>query len=308
MNQAFTAISAIVLFLYGLQSFSKEIQQVGGGAFSAATAALTKTRWRGFALGAVLTALIQSSSAVSAITVALVDAGTVSFSSSLAVLLGANVGTTSTAFLVSFKLTGIGPVFIVLGALLSALPLKARIFGKVVFYFGFILFALDFIGGALGPLRESPWISSVLGTSGSLYVALALGAAITALVQSSSVTTGMAILMTQQGLMAPEAAIAVVIGSNVGTTSTSLVAAMSMARSARRAAVANLVFNATGMVLLLPVLGPFATAVAGIGGAELGVALAHLFFNLLVAGLFLLALGPFERVLDRVMPPARVAT
>ena len=220
MNQAVTAISAIVLFLYGLQSFSKEIQQVGGGAFSAATAALTKTRWRGFALGAVLTALIQSSSAVSAITVALVDAGTVSFSSSLAVLLGANVGTTSTAFLVSFKLTGIGPVFIVLGALLSALPLKARIFGKVVFYFGFILFALDFIGGALGPLRESPWITRVLGTSGSLYVALVLGAVITALVQSSSVTTGMAILMTQQGLMAPEAAIAVVIGSNVGTTST----------------------------------------------------------------------------------------
>lgn len=310
MQAFFAAVSAIILFLYGLQSFSREIQQVSEGSFSSAMAAMTRTRWRGFALGAVLTAIIQSSSAVSAITVALVDAGTLTFRNSLAVLLGANVGTTSTAFLVSFKLTGIGPIFIVVGALLSALPLRVRIFGKSVFYFGFVLFALDLISGALGPLQKSDLVRSALGASGSLYVALLLGAVVTAVIQSSSVTTGMAILLTQQGIMVPEAAIAVVIGSNVGTTSTSLLASASMKRGARRAALANAIFNTVGALLLLPVLGPFARAIAGFGGAEFGVAIAHLSFNLLIASLFLVTLDPFERLLDRVVPaapPARSA-
>jgi phosphate:Na+ symporter len=141
---AFTVISAILLFLHGLQGFSHEIRTAFGDSLTRVMARFTKNRFRGFAVGAVFTALIQSSSAATALTVALVDAGTITLRGSLGLLMGANVGTSSTAWLVSFKLIGIGPYFIVLGALVGFVPHKSRIFGKVLFYFGFIFFALRF--------------------------------------------------------------------------------------------------------------------------------------------------------------------
>jgi hypothetical protein len=133
-------VSAIVLFLYGLSAFSQEIQRVGGDTLNKWLGRLTEKRWLALLLGAVATAIIQSSSAVTSLTVALVDAGTMSFRSSLGVLLGANIGTTSTAWLVSLKLTSIGPFFIVFGTLLSTLPTRYKILGKAAFYFGFIFF------------------------------------------------------------------------------------------------------------------------------------------------------------------------
>jgi phosphate:Na+ symporter len=153
---AFTVISAILLFLHGLQGFSHEIRTAFGDSLTRVMARFTKNRFRGFAVGAVFTALIQSSSAATALTVALVDAGTITLRGSLGLLMGANVGTSSTAWLVSFKLIGIGPYFIVLGALVGFVPHKSRILGKVLFYFGFIFFALDLLSSSLAPLREYP--------------------------------------------------------------------------------------------------------------------------------------------------------
>jgi len=150
------SVSAIVLFLYGLEAFSSEIQLAGGARLNKWLGRLTKSRWRGVLLGAVATAIVQSSSAVTSLTVALVDAGTMSFGSSLGVLLGANVGTASTAWLVSLKLTSIGPFFIVFGALLGALPTRFKMLGKVAFYFGFIFFSLDVVSFTLKPLAQSP--------------------------------------------------------------------------------------------------------------------------------------------------------
>src|SRR6185369_1135501 len=121
------ALSAIVLFLYGLQAFSSELQAVGGNALKSWLGRVTANRLRGFLVGAFATAIVQSSSAITALAVTLVDAEVISFRASLGVLLGANVGTTATAWLVSFKLTGIGPAFIVLGALVSMLPSRIRV-------------------------------------------------------------------------------------------------------------------------------------------------------------------------------------
>jgi Na+/phosphate symporter len=110
------ALSAIILFLYGLQAFSSELQVVGGDSLKSWLGRVTANRVRGFLVGALATAIVQSSSAITALAVTLVDAGVISFRASLGVLLGTNVGTTATAWLVSFKLTGMGPMFIVLGA------------------------------------------------------------------------------------------------------------------------------------------------------------------------------------------------
>jgi phosphate:Na+ symporter len=304
---AISIIATVVLFLHGLQGFSREFQAAGSGAFQSILAKLTKTRYRGFALGAAITAMIQSSSAVSSITVALVDSGAITFRNSLAVLLGAKVGTTSTAWLVSFKMTGIGSVFIVLGTILSIVPIRGRVFGKAIFYFGFVLFALDLLSASLTPVREAPLLRELLGATASLPLSLLIGVGITGLVQSSSVTSGLAVLLTQQGAIAPEAAIAVVIGANVGTTSTSLIASAAMGSAAKRAARANFIFNVTGAALLLPWLERFAALILSAGfDPGMSVAWAHLVFSFMVAIPFLVLLRPFERMILKLWPPSSV--
>jgi phosphate:Na+ symporter len=302
---AISIFATVVLFLHGLQGFSREFQEAGAGTFQALITRLTKSRYRGFMLGAVVTALIQSSSAVSSITVALVDSGAITFRNSLGILLGANVGTTSTAWLVSFKLTGIGPVFIVAGTLVSLLPRRGRVVGKAVFYFGLVLFALDLLSASLTPLREAPILRELLGATASLPLAVLIGIGTTALVQSSSVTSGLAVLLTQQGALAPDAAIALVVGANVGTTSTALVASAAMSSAAKRAARANLFFNVAGVAAVVPWLDRYAALVLSFEhDPAMSVAWAHLAFNFLVAIPFLVLLRPFERLILKLWPPS----
>ena len=294
-----TAISAIVLFLYGLEGFSQEIQRVGGAAFSNLLRRLTESRWRGVLLGAVATAIVQSSSAITSLTVALVDAGTMSFRSSLGVLLGANIGTTSTAWLVSLKLTSFGPFFIVLGTVLSALPTRLRMLGKAAFYFGFIFFSLDLVSFTLRPLAQNPVFAEVLSRSTTPLMGAVAGMLITAIVQSSSITTGLCILLVQQNLMPATAAIPIVIGANIGTTATALVASLKMQKTARRVAVANLCFNTFGVLLFLPFLGAFAvTAVDLTSDPGMAVAWAQLIFNTVMVLTVLLLLRIFHHRLE----------
>lgn len=298
---AVAALAAIVLFLHALQGFSTELRRAGGDWLQQRLGRTARHRLTGFAIGAGATALLQSSSATSSLTVALVDAGVLSLRSSLGVLLGANVGTTVTAWLVSFKLTGIGPLFIVLGALLSLSPVKLRVIGKAVFYFGLIFFTLDLISQSLRPLQAHPLWHEAIRWADTPWTALLIGIFATALVQSSSVVVGLSVLFAQQGLLPPESAIAIALGSNLGTTSTALIASVGMHSAARSAAVANFCFNMTMLLLLLPVL-PLVVAktTALIPRPDMAVAIAHLGFNLLMALLFLPLLGPLEPKLARL--------
>jgi phosphate:Na+ symporter len=293
-------VSAIVLFLYGLGAFSQEIQKVGGEALRKWLGRLTESRWRGVVLGIMATAIVQSSSAVTSLTVALVDAGAMSFRSSLGILLGANIGTTSTAWLVSLKLTSIGPFFIVLGALLSALPTRLKIPGKAAFYFGFIFFSLDVVSFTLKPLAQNPVFAQVLARSSTPLMGAVAGMLITAIVQSGSITTGLCILLVQQNVLAATAAIPIVIGANIGTTATALLASAKMQKTARRVAVANLCFNACGVVLFLPFLRQFAERVVDLAGEPgMAVAWAQLIFNIVMVLLVLVLLRIFDRSLAR---------
>ena len=293
------SISAIVLFLYGLEGFSQEIQKAGGATLTRWLGRLTESRWRGVLLGTVATAIVQSSSAVTSLTVALVDAGTMSFRSSLGVLLGANVGTTSTAWLVSLKLTSIGPFFIVFGTLLSALPFRCKLLGKVAFYFGFIFFSLEVVSFTLKPLAQSSVFTELLSRSSTTLTGVLAGLLLTAIVQSSSITTGLCILLVQQHLMLATAAIPIVIGANIGTTATALVASIKMQQTARRVAVANLCFNSFGVLLFLPFLSSFALRVVEFAGDPgTAVAWAQLIFNLVMVFSVLILLRLFHRRLE----------
>ena len=232
-------------------------------------------------LGAVATAIVQSSSAVVALAISLVDSGILTFRPSLGVVLGANIGTTSTAWLVSMRLTDIGPFFIVLGTLVSALPTRIQMLGKAGFYFGFIFFGLDLLSGALKPLAETPVFENLVRRADMPLTGVLVGVVLTALVQSSTIVTGLCIVMVQQDILTAHAAIPIVIGTNIGTTLKGLLVTIGMKGAARRVAIANLCFNAIGVLLILPFLRAFAAAMTNLSNNPgISVAWAQFLFNL----------------------------
>jgi Na/Pi-cotransporter len=295
----FSAVAAVVLFLFSLQSFSIELQTAGGDTLRAWLGRVTASRWKGLLAGAAATALVQSSSAVTALAVTLVDAGVISFKASLSILLGANIGTTTTAWLVAFKLTDIGPYFIIAGALLSLLPSRWHFLGKAVFYFGLIFFALNLVSTHLKPLSDAPVFQEWLGRAEAPWLGVLVGMVFTALVQSSSVMTGLAVLLVQQGILPAVAAIPILVGSNIGTTSTALIASLGMKPVARATAAANLIFKTAGVLVFFPFLRPFSRLMVDwFGTGSMSVAWAHLIFNVVVSLPILLLLDKIEPMLS----------
>ena len=292
-------MTAIILFVFGLESFSAEIEQISGEKFRRFLARATKIPAIGVLIGALVTAVIQSSSATSVIAVGLVNAGVLSFKSSVGIVFGANIGTTITAQLVAFKLTAFAPVFIIVGFLLSFVRSKIAIFGKSIFYFGFVFFSLNLISAALEPLQNEPALTKYLIQPQNPLVAILVGCLFTAAVQSSSVTTGLAIIFTQQGLLSLENAVPLIMGANIGTTATALLAMLNMDVAAKKTALSHFFFNVGGVLIFLPILLLFGDRLNEFD-ANPAVALAniHLVFNVAASLIFVVLINPFTRLVD----------
>lgn len=286
----FTVLAAVMLFLHGLAAFSDEMARLGGERLREALRRLTRADWRGAIVGAGVTAVVQSSSAVTSMAVGLAHNRTLTERGAFAVMIGANVGTTLTAWLVALKVAGLGPVFVTLGGLWSlAGPLPWRPYGKAVFYFGLIFLALDLISQALAPLAQNPALAEWHEWLASPLLALLFGALLTALVQSSSVVSGLAVLAVSQGIVAPQVAVWLVAGANIGTTSTALLAGTALDTVARKLALLNSGFNVVGVLLFATLLQPVIGLILATGmPAAQQVALVHTVFNLAAAGVALL--------------------
>ena len=292
-------VTAIILFVFGLENFSAEIEQISGERFRKFLARATKIPAIGVLIGALVTAVIQSSSATSVIAVGLVNAGVLSFKSSVGIVFGANIGTTITAQLVAFKLTAFAPVFIILGFLLSFVRSRISIFGKSIFYFGFVFFSLNLISAALAPLQNEPALTKYLIQPQNPLFAILVGCLFTAAVQSSSVTTGLAIIFTQQGLLSLENAVPLIMGANIGTTATALLAMLNMDVAAKKTALSHFFFNVGGVLIFLPILLLFGDRLNEFD-ANPAVALAniHLVFNVVASLIFVVLINPFTRLVD----------
>ena len=295
-------LTAIILFIFGLENFSAEIQQISGERFRKFLSRATSIPLLGLLIGALVTAVIQSSSATSVIAVSLVNAGVLSFKNSVSVIFGANVGTTVTAQLVAFKLTAFAPVLIILGFLLSLARTRFAIFGKSIFYIGFVFFSLNLISTAMQPLHDNPALVRYLTEPHNPLFAIAVGCLFTAVVQSSSVTTGLAIIFAQQGLLSLENAVPIIMGANIGTTATVLVTIFNMDLAAKKTALSHLLFNVGGVVLFLPLFLLYGERLNEIDAAP-AIALAniHLVFNLGTSLVFIMFLGPFTRLVDLLL-------
>jgi len=295
-------LTAIILFVFGLQNFSREIERITGERFRRTIGKVTTIPVVGVLIGALVTAVIQSSSATSVITISLVNAGVLSFKNSVGIVFGTNIGTTITAQLVAFKLTAFAPVIIILGFLLSFLHSRVSVFGKAVFYFGFVFFTLNLISSSLQPLQNNSWLLSILSDPQNPLLALLVGGLFTALVQSSSVTTGLAIIFTQQGIMGLENAVPLMMGANVGTTVTALIAMVNADAAAKKTALSHLLFNVGGVLIFLPVLLLFSNKLASVTmEPALFLATLHLVFNVVTTILFLILINPFTRMIDALL-------
>lgn len=296
------------LFLYGIAKMSEGMKKAAGNRMRNILAMLTKNRVIGMMVGAFVTMVIQSSSATTVMLVSFVQAELMTYAQSIGIILGANIGTTITAQLVAFKLTDYALLMITVGFVMTMFGKKESIkhIGEAILGFGILFFGMKLMSDAMKPLREfQPFIDLMKGLENPL-LGILIGAAFTALVQSSSAFTGIVIVLAQQGLLTLEAGIPLIYGANIGTCVTAGLASIGTIRSAKRVAIAHVFFNIGGVLIFIgfiPYLADLvrwiSPVVEGSGVAKLAaetprqIANAHTIFNLTVGLIFL----PFTTIL-----------
>ncbi len=267
-------IGSLGLFLYGMKLMSEGLQRVAGDRLRSVLAAMTKNRVMGVITGIFVTALIQSSSATTVMVVSFVNAGLLTLFQSITVIMGANIGTTVTAWIISlfgFKVS-IAAFSVPLIAL--AFPLvfssnnKRKSLGELILGFALLFMGLEMLKGAVPDLRSNPEILAFLTQYtnfgfGSVLIFLLIGTVLTIVVQSSSATMAITLIMCSKGWVPFELAAAMVLGENIGTTITANIAAIPANVSAKRAALAHLVFNIFGVIWVLILFTPMVEMVTG---------------------------------------------
>ncbi|WP_206881359.1 Na/Pi cotransporter family protein [Alicyclobacillus mali (ex Roth et al. 2021)] len=300
ITHIFATALALVAFLGGLRLMRSGFERMAEGRLARLIRTAASTPTRGMVTGAVSTALLQSSGAVTAITVGLVAAGSLDFASGLGLVLGANVGTTITPQLLNLNLWGIVLPALAAGLALSLHPrLKHRPLGEGLVGFSCIFIALQALTSALRPLAMAPFFHQALASAGrNILLATLAGCALSALVQSSTATTVIAMALVGGHMIPLEGGIAISLGANIGTCLTSVVAAIGTPRPAQRIALAHVLLNTMGVAAFLPILHPFASAVslASASPAQ-AVANANTAFNAICT----LAAWPFVRQFARLL-------
>ena len=316
-------LGGLALFLFGLEQMTAALKAVAGDRLRLILARLTANRVAGVATGAFVTAVIQSSSVTTVLVVSFVSSGLMSLSQSVGIILGANIGTTVTAQIVAFKVTKLALLMVAAGFGITFLASKERLrhHGAGIFGLGLVFLGMTVMGEAMGPLREYPPFLEWMTNMERPALGILAGAAFTALVQSSSATTGIVIAMASQGLLSLPAGIALILGANVGTCITAVLASIGRPHEAVRASVVHVVFNVLGVAIWLPFLEPLVTAVTWLspGSADLKglarlaadtprqIANAHSLFNVVNAFVFL----PFTTLLaafaERLVPDRELA-
>lgn len=299
---ALAFISALILFLYAIDTLSKEFQELASDKFREILGKFVKNKYTGTLFGAVLTALMQSSSAVGVITILLVNTGVISFHNSLGILFGSNIGTTITAQLVLLDSSILAPIIMIIGLVLGVISKKTKIFSKPIFHIGFLLLSLSLLSSAIEPLESNPEVMQMFSNLSNPLVAFSVSALFTALIHSSSVTTGIIVILAQNGLIPIEVSIPMVLGANVGTNVTSLIAAAKLNLFAKRVAVADFLFDAIGATIFMFLIEPFSWSMKYLS-SDPGVqtALAHLIFNVITTLVFLTFSKSFEKLVVRLV-------
>jgi phosphate:Na+ symporter len=309
----------LALFLYGMDKLSDALKQAAGERMRAILSRVTRNRVVAALTGAFVTSVIQSSSVTTVLVVGFISAGLMSLSQSVGIILGADVGTTITAQLVAFPVKEYGLVMIAVGFLAGFVSKKqtTRLWGTALLGLGLLFFGMKIMGDAMSPLRDYEPFLSVMQELNTLWLAILFGALFTALIQSSSASIAIFIVLASQGLLTLLGAIGLILGANLGTTVTALLASIGRPREAVRAAVLHLMVKVVGVAIWIPFTAELAELVVwvtpGAGPANgfdpatavasaRGIANAHTIFNVANTLLFLPIAGGFVWVVERLLP------
>ena len=308
----------LALFLAGMDQMAEALKAVAGGRMKSILAKLTSNRFMGVITGALVTAVIQSSSVTTVLVVGFVTAGLMSVAQSVGVIMGANIGTTITAQIIAFKVTKYALAMIAVGFGMVFFGKRERLkqYGAGLMGLGLVFFGMSVMGDAMSPLRSYPPFLDWMTQMENPVVGILAGAVFTALVQSSSATTGIVIVLASQGFLALTAGIAIVFGANVGTCVTAQLASIGKPREAVRAALVHVLFNLAGVLIWIPFIGQLAGLVESIspsaeglvGSAKMAaetprqIANGHTIFNVANTLVFLPFAGQFARLAEKLVP------
>lgn len=247
-------LGGLALFLYGMEKMTDGLKAAAGKQMSTLLAKLTGNRFLGAVTGAIVTAVIQSSSVTTVLVVGFVSAGLLTLVQSVGVIFGANVGTTVTAQIVAFNTTALAFPLIAIGFVMTFAWKQgvARHYGAMLIGLGLLFYGMAAMGAAMAPLRTHPGFAELLQSLQSPVLGMLAGALFTALVQSSSATIGLAVVMATQGLLTLPAGIAILFGAKIGTGITAILAGIGKPQDAKRAAVVHVMFNVIGAMIWLP--------------------------------------------------------
>lgn len=269
------------LFLFGMKLMSDGLEKAAGARMRSILEFFTKNRFIGMLVGIIVTAIVQSSSATTVMVVSFVNSGLMNLFQAAGVILGANIGTTVTGQLIAFNLSEIAPLFVITGVLMTMFSKKLNVkrVGEVVLGFGILFMGLSAMSGAMSSLRESPHIVNILQSLSNPFLAILVGFIITAILQSSSATIGIIILMASQGLLHFAICPFLILGCNMGSCVSALIASLGGKKDAKRAAWIHFLFNLIGsaiiLIVLLFALEPLTDVVMRISGDNMARAVAN---------------------------------
>jgi len=296
----------LMIFLTGLRTMTQGLRSLSGAKLRWALERFTSNPVAGLCTGALLTALIQSSSGIMAVTVGLVDAGLLDLEQALGVILGANIGTTLTAQLLSMHWESLAPAAICFGTIMYILG-KSRGWGQigvVIAGAGGLLWGIDLLSMALRPLTYVPVVTRlILQWEKNHYFGILAGTILTVALQSSGATIGLVLALAGEGLVGLPGGMAIVLGSNIGTVMTTLIASIGTEREARQTAVADLLFNILGVLVVLPFF-QFVSALLRAGSQDVvhQIANGHTLFNVLTAMVALPMIPCLAALVRRLIP------
>jgi len=278
------------MFLYGMEMMSDGMKITAGNKMRTILERLTSNRFLSVGVGAFVTMVIQSSSATTVMLVSFVNSGLLSFAQGLGVILGSNIGSTVTAQIVAFKITDYALALIAVGAIMSLFSKKdsAKNIGFVILGFGLLFYGMKVMSDTMKPLRSDPTFNSILVSFENPFMGIMAGAVFTALIQSSSATTGIVITLASGGSITLEAGIPLIFGANIGTCFTALLAGLNASREAKRVAIAHVTFNVIGVAVFCFWIPTFAEMVSQTSDSvPRQIANAHTFFNVMATLIFI---------------------
>ena len=308
-QMAFTFLGGLGLFLFCIKYMGDGLQIAAGDRLKYILDKYTTSPFLGVLVGIFVTALIQSSSGTSVITIGLVGAGLLTLRQAIGIIMGANIGTTITTFIIGFNISAYALPILFIGAfcLFFVKIEKVNNVGRILFGFGGVFFSLTLMSGAMAPLKYLPAFKDVMvSLSGSPILGVFIGTTITVLVQASSATISILQNIYQEGLIPLKAALPVLFGDNIGTTITAIIAVIGSNTSAKRLAASHVMFNVIGTVIFLIFLTPFSMFVGKMEqilhlNPKMAIAFAHGSFNMMTTVLLFPFIGVLEYLVVKII-------